>query len=63
MDQNRVIMLTLEIMQAMWPNGNNRIPGLVEDVVAAAPAVSAKYGLASDLSRAAMPVQPRKRRR
>jgi putative chitinase len=43
------IMLTLEIMQAMWPNGNNRIPGLLEGIAAAAPAIFAEYGLTSDL--------------
>lgn len=43
------IMLTLEIMQAMWPNGNHTIPGLLEGIALAAPAVSAKYGLTSDL--------------
>jgi putative chitinase len=42
-------MLTLEIMHAMWPNGDSRVPGLVEGMVAAAPAVFAKYGLNSDL--------------
>lgn len=42
-------MLTLEITHAMWPHGNNRVPGLVEGIVAAAPAVFAKYGLNSDL--------------
>jgi putative chitinase len=42
-------MLDLEIMQAMWPHGDNRVPGLVEGIVAAAPAVFAKYGLDSDL--------------
>jgi predicted chitinase len=47
--QRNDIMLTLEIMHAMWPNGNNSIPGLVEGIVAAAPAVFAKYGLNIDL--------------
>src|SRR5271165_1364395 len=42
-------MLTPEIMHAMWPNGNNSVPGLVEGIVAAAPAVLVKYGLNSDL--------------
>jgi putative chitinase len=42
-------MLTPEIMHAMWPNGNNTIPLLVERIVAAAQAVFAKYGLNSDL--------------
>ena len=42
-------MLTLEIMNAMWPHGNTRVPGFVEGIVSAAPAVFAKYGLNSDL--------------
>src|SRR6266851_10011220 len=42
-------MLTLEIMHAMWPNGNKTVPGLVEAIVDAAPAVLAKHGLNSDL--------------
>jgi putative chitinase len=43
-------MLILESMQAMWPNGNNSVPGLVEGIVAAAPTVFPKYGLNSDLA-------------
>jgi putative chitinase len=43
-------MLTLEIMHTMWPNGDKSVPGLVEGIVAAAPAVFAKYGLNSDLT-------------
>jgi putative chitinase len=43
-------MLTIEIMHAMWPNGNNSVPGLVEGLVAAAQAVFDKYGLTSDLT-------------
>ena len=42
-------MLTLEIMRAMWPRGNAKVPGLVEAIVAAASAVFAKYGLNSEL--------------
>jgi putative chitinase len=42
-------MLTLEIMHFMWPHGNNSVPGLVEGIVDAAPAVFSKYGLNSDL--------------
>lgn len=42
-------MLTLEIMHAMWPRGNNTVAGLLEAVVAAAPNVFAKFGLNSDL--------------
>ena len=42
-------MLTLEIMHTMWTHGNNSVAGLVEGIVATAPAVLAKYGLSSDL--------------
>ena len=42
-------MLTLEIMHTMWTHGNNSVAGLVEGIVATAPAVFAKYGLSSDL--------------
>ncbi|MBV9611234.1 MAG: hypothetical protein JO091_02125 [Acidobacteriaceae bacterium] len=42
-------MLTLEIMKAMWPQGNARVPGLVEGIVSSAPAVFTKYGLNNDL--------------
>jgi putative chitinase len=38
-------MLTLEIMNTLWPRGNSEVPGLVEGIVAAAPRVFAKYGL------------------
>lgn len=41
--------LTLEMMHAMWPSGNSSGAGLLEGIVAAAPAVLAKYGLNSDL--------------
>ncbi len=42
-------MLTLEIMQRRWPNGNQHVPGLLEGIVAAAPAVFATYGLTTPL--------------
>lgn len=42
-------MLTLEMMQRRWPHGNQHTPGLLEGVVAAAPAVFAKYGLSTPL--------------
>ena len=42
-------MLTLEIMQRRWPNGDQHIPGLLEGIVAAAPTVFPKYGLLSPL--------------
>lgn len=42
-------MLTLDIMQQMWPHGDARIPHLLEGIAAAAPAVFQKYGIDSDL--------------
>ena len=41
-------MLTLSMMQTMWPSGNTRVAGLVEGIAAAAPTVFSKYGLTSD---------------
>ena len=38
-------MLTLEILQQLWPNGNQRVAGLVEGIAAAAPDVFLRYGL------------------
>jgi putative chitinase len=42
-------MLTADIMQEMWPHGDEKIPGLVAGIVTAAPDVFSKYGLTSDL--------------
>lgn len=42
-------MLTLEMMRRRWPNGDQHIPGLLEGIVATAPATFAKYGLTSPL--------------
>lgn len=42
-------MLTLHIMQNLWPKGNSKIPGLIEGIAAAAPIVFPKYGLVNDL--------------
>jgi putative chitinase len=42
-------MLTLDNMQNRWPNGNQRIPGLLEGIVATAEKVFATYGLTSPL--------------
>lgn len=42
-------MLTIDIMNEMWPNGNLKVPGLIESIVASAPAVFTKYGLTNDL--------------
>jgi putative chitinase len=43
-------MLTLEILQQLWPNGNQRVAGLLEGVAAAAPDVFPRYGLNDDLT-------------
>ena len=42
-------MLTENLLRGMWPLGNSKVPGLVEAIAAAAPAVFAAHGLASDL--------------
>ncbi len=42
-------MLTLALMQHLWPNGNAKVPGLVEGIAASAPVVFPKYGITSDL--------------
>lgn len=42
-------MLTAEILHQMWPHGDDKVPGLVEGIAAAAPAVFPKYGLTSNL--------------
>jgi putative chitinase len=42
-------MLTIDIMQQMWPHGDVKIDGLLGNIVAAGPSVFAKYGLTSDL--------------
>jgi putative chitinase len=42
-------LLTLEIMNALWPHGDAKVPGLVEGIVSAAPAVFAKYSVNDDL--------------
>jgi putative chitinase len=42
-------MLTSDIMNSMWPNGDDSVPGLVEGILAVAPDVCTKYGLNTDL--------------
>ncbi|MDB5599871.1 MAG: putative glycohydrolase [Xanthobacteraceae bacterium] len=42
-------MLSLDLMQRMWPHGNSKVPGLVEGIAASAATVFPKYGLTSDL--------------
>lgn len=38
-------MLSLDMMKRRWPHGNQHIPGLIEGIVASAPAVIERYGL------------------
>jgi putative chitinase len=40
------VTLSLETMHRRWPNGDQHIPGLIEGIVASAPAVFEKYGIA-----------------
>jgi putative chitinase len=42
-------MLTSDIMDEMWPHGDEKIPGLIDGIAAAAPTVFPKFGLTSDL--------------
>ncbi len=44
-----VRMLTLEMMKARWPRGNQHVPGLLEGIVSAAPTVFKEYGLTTPL--------------
>jgi putative chitinase len=45
-----VSVLTLGVMNRRWPNGDQHVRGLIEGIVAAAPAVFAKYGVNSRLA-------------
>jgi putative chitinase len=42
-------MLTLELMQRLWPHGNSKVPGLLEGIAAAAPVMFPKYGADENL--------------
>jgi len=42
-------MITLEMMKALWPHGDSKIPGLIEGIAKSAPAVFPKYGITTDL--------------
>ena len=42
-------MLTSDMMHHMWPNGDAKVHGLVDGIMAAAPAVFPRYGLTRDL--------------
>lgn len=43
-------MLTLAMLQRLWPHGDSRIPGLIEGIASSAPTVFPKYGLNSELA-------------
>lgn len=47
-------MVTLEILQKLWPHGDQHVAGLCEGIVGAAPAVLEKYGVTSGLAVALM---------
>ncbi len=41
-------MFDMTVMQALWPHGDAKVPGVMEGIVDAAATVFAKYGMASD---------------
>lgn len=43
------MILTLANLQKLWPHGDQHVPGLIEGIVAAAPAVFDKYGITTAL--------------
>lgn len=42
-------MLTEAMLRRLWPRGDSRIPGLIDGVIASAPATLSKYGLVTPL--------------
>src|ERR1700722_14723394 len=42
-------MLTEAMLRRLWPRGDSRIPGLIDGIIASAPAVLAKYGISTPL--------------
>lgn len=42
-------MIALDTLRRLWPNGNSKVPGLMEGIVAAAPTVFPNFGLTSNL--------------
>lgn len=46
--------ITIEMLRKHWPHGDSRVPGLMEGIVASAPAVFAKYGITTKLEVAMM---------
>jgi putative chitinase len=43
-------MLTLDMLQELWPQGDLRVPGLIQGIANAAPTIFPKYGLNDDLT-------------
>lgn len=43
-------MITVDMMHALWPHGDAKVPGLVEGIVVSSPIIFPKYGLTSILS-------------
>jgi putative chitinase len=47
-------LLTLPVLAKLWPHGDQHVPGLNEGIVASAPGVFEKYGIATPLTVALM---------
>ncbi len=43
-----VSSLTIDVLKQLWPNGNSKVPGLLEAMAAQAPDVFSRYGLNDD---------------
>lgn len=43
-------MLTKAILQQMWPNGDSKVPGLIDSIASAAPTLFPQFGLTDDMS-------------
>jgi putative chitinase len=47
-------ILTVPLMQKLWPHGDQHVPGLIEGIVASSAAVFEKYGISTPLAVALM---------
>jgi len=47
--EGALVMLTEAVLRKLWPNGNSKISGLIEGIVASAPEILPKYGIVSPL--------------
>lgn len=47
-------LLTLAVLQKLWPHGDQHVPGLLEGIITSAPAVFEKYGVTTPLAVALM---------